>query len=72
MSLLQYLDTFLFTLSTSRVRNSRPVEFYRKGVLKNSIKFTEEHLCRGLFCNKAADWRPVTSLNIESGAGVFL
>ena len=34
MSLLQYLDKFLYTLRTWRVSSSRPEEFYEKGVLK--------------------------------------
>ena len=28
--------------------------FYKKGVLKNFAKFTEKHLCQGLFFNKVA------------------
>ena len=35
---------------------------YKKGVFKNFTKFTEKHLCQGLFFSKVAD----------SGTGVFL
>ena len=66
MPLLQYLDTFSSTLCTWTVGSSRPEKFYKEGVLKNSTKFTGKHLRRGLFCNKAAGWRPATSLNKES------
>ena len=57
---------------TWRVRSSRLEEFYKKVVLKYSTKFTEKHLRWGLFCNKSAGWRSVTSLNTESGTGAFL
>ena len=67
MSLLQYLDTVLFTLCTSR-----PEEFFKIGVLKNIITFIGKHLRRVLFCNQAATWRPTTSLNAESGRGALL
>ena len=67
MFLLQYLDTFLSNLCTWRVRSSRPEEFFKKGVLKRSTKFTGNHLRGGLFCSKAAGWWPATSLNTESG-----
>ena len=50
MSLLQSLDTFLYTW---RVRRSRPVEIFKKGVLKNSTKFTRKHLRLDLLCSKA-------------------
>ena len=72
MFLLQYLDMFLSTLCTRRIRSSRPEDFYKKGVLKYSTKFTIKHLHWGLFCKKAADWRPATSLNTESGTEAFL
>ena len=72
MSLLQYLNTFLSNLCTSSVRNSRPEEFFKKGVLKKFLKLRRKHLRQGLFCNKAADWRPATSLNTESGRSASL
>ena len=31
-----------------------------KGVLRNFIKFTGQHLCQSLFFNKVADMRPAT------------
>ena len=35
------------------------------------VKFTRKHLCRGLFLNKVAGWKPTNSSNRDSGAGVF-
>ena len=63
---------FNLLLCSWRVRSSRLEEFYKKGVLRYSTKFTGKHLCWGLFYNKAAGWRPVTSLNTESGTSAFL
>ena len=63
---------FYLLLCAWRVRSSRLEEFYEKSVLKYSTKFTGKHLRWSLFCNKAAGWRPVTSLNTESGTGAFL
>ena len=63
---------FNLLLRNYRVRSSRPEEFYEKGVLKYSTKFTGKHLRWGFFCNKAAGWRPATSLNTESCTGAFL
>ena len=34
-----------------------------KDVLKNFAKFTEKHLCRNLFFNKVAGWKPETVRN---------
>ena len=62
---------FCLLLCIWRVRSSCLEEFYKKDVLKYSTKFTGKHLRWGLFCNKAADWRPVTSLNTESSTGAF-
>ena len=62
MSFLQYLSCVL----------EEKEEFFKKGLFKNSTKFTGKHLCRGLFCNKVAGWRPATSLNTNSGRGAFL
>ena len=39
----------------------QPFGDVKKGVLKNFTKFTEKHLCQGLFVNKVAN----------SGTGVF-
>ena len=38
--------------TTFLCRSSRPEVFCKKGVLKNLTKFTEKHLCHGLFLNK--------------------
>ena len=35
-------------------RSSQPEVFCKKGALKNFSKFTEKHLCQGLFFNKVA------------------
>ena len=69
MPLLQHLGTFL---STFMDLSCRPEEFYKQGVLKYSTEFTGKHQRWGLFCNKAAGWRPANSLNAESGTGAFL
>ena len=34
-----------------------------KDVLKNFAKFTEKDLCRNLFFNKVAGWKPETARN---------
>ena len=44
----------------------------KKVFLNIPQKFTGKHLSWGLFSNKAADWKPVTSLNTETGTGPFL
>ena len=36
----------------------------KKGVLRNSIKFTGKHLCQSLFFNKVAGPRPITQYHI--------
>ena len=61
-----------FVYLKSQNRSSRPEDFFKKGALINSTKFTKKHLRRCLFCNKAAGWRPATTLNTESGRGAFL
>ena len=43
----------------SMFRNSRQV-FCKKDVLRNFAKFTEKHLCQGLFLNKVTGLRPAT------------
>ena len=43
-------------------RNSRLGVFSKKGVLKNSTKFTGKHLWQSLFFNKVAGLRPATLL----------
>ena len=39
-----------------------PEVFYKKGALKNFLKFTGKHLCRSIFSNKVAGLRPDTLL----------
>ena len=43
----------------------------QKGVLRNFTKFTEKHLCQGLFFNKVAGMRPATLLNIRPWHSCF-
>ena len=38
---------------------------------KEKVKFTRKQLCRGLFLNKVARWKPTNSINRDSGTGVF-
>ena len=43
----------------------QPLEvFYKKGVLRNSAKFTEKHLCQSLFFNKFQASRLLGELKI--------
>ena len=46
----------------SKNRSSRPVVFYKKGVLRNFTKFTRRQLCQSPFFNKVAGLRPATLL----------
>ena len=75
------LPTFYFTkkIQTSPpqtklacFRNSRPVVFCEKGVLRNFAKFTGKHLCQSLFFNKVTGLRPATLLKRDSSTSVFL
>ena len=43
-------------------RSSRPEVFFKKGVLRNFVKFIGEHLCERLFLNKVAGLKPATLL----------
>ena len=54
--------TFISLYRYSDFRSSRPEVFYKKGVLRNFIKFTGKHLCQSLFFNKGAGLRPATLL----------
>ena len=36
----------------------------KKGVRRNFAKFTEKHLCQGLFFDKVAGLRPATLLKV--------
>ena len=42
------------------VKSSRPEVFCKKGIHRNSAKFTGKHLCQSLFFNKVAGLRPAT------------
>ena len=44
----------------------------KKGVLKNSSKFMEKHLCQGLIFNEVADLRLATFLKRDFDKGVSL
>ena len=48
-----------------------PEVFYKKGAVKNFIKFAEKHLFQSLFFNKVASLRPSTLLKKEALAQVF-
>ena len=50
-------------------RSSRPVVFCKKGVVRNSTKFTGKHLCQSLFFNKVAG--PATLLQKQTLAQMF-
>ena len=43
------------------MRKQPPQVFYKKGVLKNSAKFTEKHLLQSAFFIKVASLRPATA-----------
>ena len=56
-------EVFWKTSQNSQIntRSSHPAVFcQKKDVLKNFAKFTEKHLCRSLFFNKLAGWKPKT------------
>ena len=46
--------------------------FFKKGVLKNSAKFTGKHDCMSFFLIKLQVVKPATILKRDSGEGVFL
>ena len=48
-------EDFLLKHKIYYCRSSRPEVFYKKGVLRNFVKFTEKQLCQSLFFNKFAD-----------------
>ena len=54
-------------------RSNSPEVFCKKGVLRNSAKFTGEQLCQSLFFNKVAGFRPLVCNFIykETVAQVF-
>ena len=47
---LIYIYT-LYTYWISILKSSRPEAFYKKGVLRNFVKFTGKQLCQGLYLN---------------------
>ena len=55
-----YKKVFSKTSQNSQVnaRSSHPEVFSERGVLLNFGKFTEKHICRSLFFNKVAGWKP--------------
>ena len=69
MSLLRYLDILL---GLKILNESLQGCIYEKEALKNIVKFARKHMCRGLFFNKIAGWKPTTSSIRDSGTGVFL
>ena len=46
--------------------------FYKKGVVKNLVKFVEKHQCQNRFFNKVAGWDLQIYLKRDSGTCVFL
>ena len=48
-----------FSKFTDKQRRSHP-EVFCQNFLKNFAKFTEKQLCRSLFFNKVAAWKPET------------
>ena len=57
MFALEFLRVFYCTF-----RSSLSEMFCKKGVLRNTAKFTGKHLCKSLFFNKVAGMRPATLL----------
>ena len=53
-------------------RSSRLDVFCKKGVLRNSAKFTGKHLCQSLFLNKVAREAYNLLEKKDSGTGFFL
>ena len=54
-----FWQSILANVAASQIitRSSRPEVFYKKGVLRNFVKFIGKHLCQGLFFNKVAGLR---------------
>ena len=64
--LLKKYDITLINKLNSTFRSSSPEVLCKKGVLRNSAKFTGKDLCQSLFFNKAAGLRPATLLKEET------
>ena len=45
--------------------------FYKKGVLRNFVKFPGKHLCQSLFFNKVVDYKACNFIKKESQAQVL-
>ena len=56
------LDTNYHKPEVADVQKPSPEVFYKKGVLRNFLKFTGKHLCESLFFNKVAGKIAVVSL----------
>ena len=54
-----FWQSILANVAASQIitRSSRPEVFYKKGVLRNFVKFIGKHLYQGLFFNKVAGLR---------------
>ena len=52
-------------------KNIRPKVLYKIGVHVGFVEFTRKRLCRNLFLNKDADWRPATLLKIDCSTDVL-
>ena len=50
------------TYRNTQCWSSSPEVFYKKGVLRNFLKFTGKHLCQSLFFTKVAGQSPATLL----------
>ena len=69
---VQVIWSIIFCLDCVGIfRSSSSKMFFKIGVLKNFIKFTEKHLCWNLFLNTAASWRPATLLRKNFGTVFF-
>ena len=52
------LSVILLHFIMNVILKKQPLEvFYKKGLLKNFVKFKGKHLCQGLFFNKVAGVR---------------
>ena len=56
-----YTLQYIFCVKLDKYQKQPQEVFYKKHVLKNSEKFTGEHLYQGLFVNKVVDLRVTPS-----------
>ena len=65
-----------FSKFSDKHKKQSSVGALSKDALKIFAKFTEKHLCRSLFFNKVADWKPqnvrISHWRCSVKAGVFL